>query len=90
MGKWGNHWPGQVSAHVEAEVAVGGFSSGVGRAGQGTAVTRDRTGLSPYQLPDVGELCPPPNFYLTSGALTAHSGQEENGFPVGTGRCAHH
>lgn len=87
-GRWGYHWQGQVSAHVlkgEAEVAIGSCSSGLKQAGGGT-------GVSPTNLPRM-ESCAPP----TSAKLLLHkwgpnstSGQEEDGFPVGTGKCAHH
>lgn len=44
-------------------------SSGFKQAGGGTG--------EPHQPPNSGELCPPPIFYLTSGALIAHLGRRK-------------
>lgn len=57
---WRSHGLGQVLAYVEAEVAVGGFSRRFRRDGQGTAVRWGQNWVSPYKLPNIGELCPCP------------------------------
>lgn len=88
---WGNHWLGQVLAHVEAEVAMGGFSSRFRRAGGGTAVRWWQNWVSPYQLPDVGELRPPaqllfdkwsPNSTFWAGGKWLPGGDRQVGPPL--------
>lgn len=51
-------------------MAMDSCSSGLKQAGRGTGVT-------PTNLPTMESCAPPPNFYLTSGALTAHLGRRK-------------